>query len=169
MFFWKKSGKNLEVAHLFLHKLGDNCYICFETQVKHVGSQLLTYLVHLHVIMPLCVYTEEHIRRVLLHEGTSQHQIAEQLIWSRCVIQGIVDYCRKIGSMKNLPHTGQSGCSIARDNQYLVQCSMTDRRANVPQLKKPWQGHGITVGSTTIRQCFKYVGLYARIAWKSRS
>ena len=55
------SSNNLEVAHLFLHKLDNNCYICFETQVKHVGFQLLnsvTYLVCLHVIMPLCQYTE---------------------------------------------------------------------------------------------------------------
>ena len=104
----------------------------------------------------MSVYWRTHLY-VLLHEGTNQHQISEQLVWSSCVIQGIVDYCRKTGSMKNLPHTGKSGCSTARDYQYLVWCSMTDR-ANVPQFRKTlagsWHHSRVHNNSTMLQICW---------------
>ena len=123
------SSKNLEVAHLFLHKLSylfrNTSKTCWISIVKVYN---VTYPVHMHVIMPLCLYTASDVFCYM-------HQIAEKLVRSTCVTQGILDYCFKTGSMKNLSHTGQSGCSTAWYNQYLFRCSMRDRRAKVPQLK----------------------------------
>ena len=64
----------------------------------------------------------------------------------------------RTGSMKNLLHPEQRGCSTARYNQYLVQCSMTDRRAKVPQLKKTlagsWYHSRVHNNSTMLQICW---------------
>ena len=75
------SGTSLpsQIGQLLLYLFRNTGKTCWISIVKFCN---VTHLVHLHVIMPLCLYTEEHIRCVLLHEGTSQHQIA----WGKVVV-----------------------------------------------------------------------------------